>query len=96
MQVKVLIQPSGLRNGKPWPPRGGTIDLPDDEAVHMIGQRLVAPVYDPEHRVETAVPDMTPVEARDELVTIEAVEQEAKVASAAKPRPAKKAAGKRA
>lgn len=98
MEVKVLIQPSGLRNGQPWPPRGGVIDLPDDEAVELLRMRMVVPVHDPESRVEKAVPPMAAVEARAELAEIEAVESEAKAASALPPapQPKKTAAAKKA
>lgn len=92
MEVKVLVQPSGLRNGQPWPPRGGVIDLPDDEAANLLRLRMVIPVHDPESRVEKAVPSTTAVEARAELAEIEALEEEAKAASALPPAPTKKAA----
>jgi hypothetical protein len=90
VEVKIIIQPSGLRNGQPWPPRGGVIDLPDDEAVRMIEQRLVVPAYDPDSRVERAVPPMTAVEARVEVAAIEAEETQAKALSAMPPVPAKR------
>ena len=36
MIVKLLVGITGTRNGQTWPPRGGTIDLPDGEAQQMI------------------------------------------------------------
>lgn len=102
MQVKVIVQPSGLRNGEPWPPRGGVIDLPEDEALRLIQQRMMVPVHDPESRIARAVPPMDAVEARAALVGIEAEEAEAKALSAMPPAPstekpavAKKAAPKK-
>jgi hypothetical protein len=34
-KVQVVIQPSGLLNGSPWPEPGETVDLPDDVAEAM-------------------------------------------------------------
>lgn len=36
MQVRMTVTLSGTRDGKDWPPRGELVDLPDDEAEHMI------------------------------------------------------------
>lgn len=36
MQVKLVGDMSGLRNGEPWPSIGDTIDLTDDEANQML------------------------------------------------------------
>lgn len=38
MKVRMKVQISGTRNGQEWPARGGTIDLPDEEAAHLIAQ----------------------------------------------------------
>lgn len=40
MRVTMKAQVSGLRDGEPWPPVGGVIDVPDDEAVSLIAQSL--------------------------------------------------------
>jgi hypothetical protein len=37
--MKVTI--SGTRDGETWPERGGVVDLPDEEARHMIAGGLV-------------------------------------------------------
>ena len=66
MQVKMRALVSGLRDGKPWPPVGGVIELPEDEAVALCRNRMADPVYDPESRVETAV--MPGEEMRDVVV----------------------------
>jgi hypothetical protein len=34
-KVQVVIQPTGLLNGSPWPEPGETVDLPDDVAEEM-------------------------------------------------------------
>lgn len=36
MQVKLVSDMSGLRNGEPWPSIGETVDLTDDEANQML------------------------------------------------------------
>ncbi|MER8042714.1 hypothetical protein [Streptomyces sp. NPDC094032] len=36
MRVRMRVQISGTRDGAEWPERGGTIDLPDDEAEQLI------------------------------------------------------------
>lgn len=66
MLVKMRREISGLRDGQPWPPVGGTIELPDDEAVGLVANRIAEPVYDPEHGIETAV--APPPELRDVVV----------------------------
>lgn len=39
MEIRLTTDISGLRDGVPWPKRGDTIDLPDDEAVELLGRR---------------------------------------------------------
>ncbi|WP_030267940.1 hypothetical protein [Streptomyces sp. NRRL B-24484] len=46
MRVRMLASISGTRDGQPWPPRGHTIDLPDDEAAQHIAQRTAEPADD--------------------------------------------------
>ena len=36
MRVRMKVNLSGTRDGEPWPERGKTVDLPDDEAQHLI------------------------------------------------------------
>ncbi|MGW1252536.1 hypothetical protein [Streptomyces sp. NPDC002535] len=36
MRVRMKATLSGTRDGQPWPERGGIVDLPDDEAQHLI------------------------------------------------------------
>lgn len=36
MQVRVIQEMSGLRDGKPWPAVGGLIEVPDAEAADLI------------------------------------------------------------
>jgi hypothetical protein len=62
--VVMLGQMSGLRNGKPWPPRGHTMELPEDEALPLLEQQMVLPATDPDTGVELAVRDLTNVEER--------------------------------
>lgn len=43
MRVAMKLQISGTRNGEPWPARGETIDLPDDEAAALVAQGAAEP-----------------------------------------------------
>lgn len=56
MQVMVKIHVSGLRNGQPWPPVGGTLEMPDEEALPLLQNGTVIPVFDPERGVEVRHP----------------------------------------
>lgn len=40
MRVRMRVTISGTRNGKPWPPRGKSVDLPDSEAEQMVAGGL--------------------------------------------------------
>jgi hypothetical protein len=42
--VRMRVGVSGMRDGKDWPPRGGIIDLPDDEAAHYCANGMAEPV----------------------------------------------------
>lgn len=52
MRVRMRDQISGTRNGDLWPPPGGEIDLPDNEAVKLCSNGLAAPVVDKDADVE--------------------------------------------
>lgn len=59
--VRLLIHISGTRNGEDWPPAGGRIDLPDQEAEDMVrngyavyAERPAAVVDEPEQAVVEA------------------------------------------
>jgi hypothetical protein len=43
MRVRMKATLSGTRDGKDWPPVGGSVDLPDDEAAHLVTAGLAAP-----------------------------------------------------
>jgi len=36
MQIRMRVTLPGSRNGAPWPGKGETIDVPDDEAEQLI------------------------------------------------------------
>jgi len=57
VKVRIRGDISGSRNGVPWPKRGETMELPDDEGAQLCASGLAAPVKDPEKDVEKAVPD---------------------------------------
>lgn len=62
MLVRMLERILGTRDGKPWPPRGGVIDLPDNEALALFAHGYAQPVppaktpaFAPTEPVEAAV-----------------------------------------
>ena len=62
MLVRMLERILGTRDGKPWPPRGGVIDLPDNEAMALFAHGYAQPVppaktpaFAPTEPVEAAV-----------------------------------------
>ncbi|RUP66715.1 hypothetical protein SSPNP10_15750 [Streptomyces sp. NP10] len=55
MRVRMKVTVSGTRDGEPWPEKGGTVDLPDDEARHLIAGGLASePDDEPEVEEATA------------------------------------------
>jgi hypothetical protein len=48
MQVRMKVTLSGTRDGEGWPPRGELVDLPDDEAQHMVRAGLAELPDEPE------------------------------------------------
>ena len=44
MKVRMKVQITGTRNGEKWPPVGGVIDLPTEEAEGYIAQGYCEPV----------------------------------------------------
>ena len=42
--VVMRQQISGTRNGKPWPPVGGQVDLPEQEAEALVASGVATPV----------------------------------------------------
>lgn len=63
MKVRMKGDITGTRNGEPWPPVGGEIDLPDEEAANLCAAGMAVPVK--EDKVETATPPAEE-ETRDE------------------------------
>lgn len=75
MLVLMLGQVSGLRDGKPWPPPGHTVDLPDDEGARLVQQQMAVPAVDPDTGVEIAVREQSAVEKRAALVKTRTVKK---------------------
>ncbi|WP_371624050.1 hypothetical protein OG245_15165 [Streptomyces sp. NBC_01116] len=60
MRVRMKVTVSGTRNGEPWPEKGGTVNLPDDEAKQLIAAGLAGePDDEPEVEEATAPPAET-------------------------------------
>jgi hypothetical protein len=55
MKIRMKTAVSGSRNGELWPPRGGTLEVPDDEAAALCSNGMAEPVAADE--VEKAVPE---------------------------------------
>jgi hypothetical protein len=67
--VKVILAAhlSGTRNGIPWPPPGGEIDVPEDEAADLFRNELA--VVAPEEAPEEAAVVEGPTERATKPVT---------------------------
>jgi len=44
MLVRMLQRVAGSRDGTPWAPRGGVMDLPKDEALALIAHAYAVPL----------------------------------------------------
>jgi hypothetical protein len=62
----MLVTISGTRNGQAWPTKGNPLDLPDDEALALIEQKMAVPDHQPQLGVETATMPTDNVEFRSE------------------------------
>lgn len=62
MKIRLIGDMSGTRDGQEWPPRGSTVDLPDDEAQQLIRGKMAVPAINDD--VETAIIDTADVEER--------------------------------
>lgn len=64
MIVRMRAAISGTRNGEDWPPIGGTVELPDDEAADLCAAGLAIPEPDTAVRTATPTEDKAGVEKR--------------------------------
>ncbi|MFF2331822.1 MULTISPECIES: hypothetical protein [unclassified Streptomyces] len=48
MLIRMRVTMPGSRNGAPWPDKGDTLDLPDDEAEQLIRYGAADPAGDDE------------------------------------------------
>jgi hypothetical protein len=69
VKVRIKGDISGSRDGVPWPKRGETMELPDDEGTALCASGLAVPADDADGDVETAVPDDADVEKRTRGLT---------------------------
>ncbi|AGP56183.1 hypothetical protein [Streptomyces rapamycinicus] len=60
MKVRMKAAISGTRDGEPWPARGGVVELPQDEAEHLIGAGLAEDAASGEPVEETATVKAAP------------------------------------
>lgn len=48
MQVRMRVTISGTRDGQSWPERGGVVELPEEEATHLVAVGLAEDAKDAE------------------------------------------------
>lgn len=48
MRIRMKVSVSGTRNGEPWPAKGGTVELPQDEAKNLVAIGLAVEADDEE------------------------------------------------
>lgn len=56
MQIRMRVTLPGTRHGQPWPSRGETCDVPDDEAEQLIRYGAAEPVETPPDEPATPAP----------------------------------------
>jgi hypothetical protein len=56
VKIRMKADISGARNGRPWPRRGDTIDVPDGEGADLCAAGIAEPVADKGRKTETATP----------------------------------------
>lgn len=54
MKVKMKVDITGTRDGKPWPGIGEEVDLPDDEGKDLCAAGIAEPVVDTKVQKATA------------------------------------------
>lgn len=55
MKIRMKVDLSGLRDGRPWPPRGEVAEVPDVEGADLCAAGAAEPVADPPaEKAETA------------------------------------------
>jgi hypothetical protein len=52
MKIRMRVEMSGTRNGRPWPAVGGAVEVPAEEGAAYCSAGLAEPVHD--DKVETA------------------------------------------
>ncbi|MFI6560392.1 hypothetical protein [Streptomyces sp. NPDC050534] len=92
MKIRMKADVSGSRDGEPWPPRGGTLVLPDEEGAALCASGIAEPVSD--DKVEKAVPDDDSEKRGAPKEETSEAQDEEKQAAPAKKAPAKRAPAK--
>lgn len=59
MRVKMIVELSGSRDGKPWPRRGEIADLPDEEAAQMCASGMAETIKGGTEKAVPAKPETT-------------------------------------
>ncbi|MFB7595756.1 hypothetical protein [Streptomyces sp. NPDC056160] len=96
MKIRMTADISGSRNGRPWPRRGSTVDLPDGEGADLCAAGLAVPVAVKDADVEKATPaaDTEQRQAEDKAEEKTPVTTE-QAPAVAKKTPARKTAAKK-
>lgn len=64
MRVRILIQPTGLLNGRDWPDVGEEIDVPDVVGADLCAAKTAEPVAKPAKKAAEKRPAATKGETR--------------------------------
>lgn len=56
MKIRILVQPTGLLNGRPWAAVGETADVPDVVAIDLLNAGFAEPVKGSGAETATATP----------------------------------------
>ena len=94
MKIRMKADVSGSRNGEPWPPRGSTLELPDEEGASLCAAGIAEPVS--EDKVEKAVPAEDAEKRGLTTETASSVTRGGDESKGSESAPAKKTAAKRA
>jgi hypothetical protein len=79
MRIRMNVDMSGTRNGRPWPKRGEIADLPSGEAMRLCASGIAEEVAEPETR--KAPPAETAVAPPAEVATVPEPEKPAEPAA---------------
>lgn len=57
MRVRMKVDVSGSRDGQDWPPRGGVIEVPEQEGAELCRSGMAEPVAEPLREERAVAPE---------------------------------------